>query len=500
MVEPVFEKLNFNQRVGELKEQIKVDCKTQISSESVSGVLAVSPWVTADVSEVFGEKVKYGGKVIFYISYLDADGNLRKCECGSEFIGELVGAEEDAKVHLSAEIDKVETDGSGANLAISSFITIKAELSGVSEVSALVGGESLIIKEQEMNLLKGMGARRGVYPIEEEFELNYPVKEVLYHRADAVITAVQCGVGSIIVDGETLLSLVLLQKTDKNDIIRENRIIPFRMEIECEEAMPTMQATARVKEKSFKTDIAVDDDAGKSIVSVDVSLMFEGQAFSSENVILAADAFSTENDVELVKDDCKFYKTCDLRGYSVTVGGRAEISELPVGATVLAVGNEKVSVLSTCCGESGITVTGVLSGTVFLRDADGKVFTRKPEVPFEKVLEGEFNCDTEITVVAKATKANAKIVALTQTDLEADVYFTVYPEERCAQRVVKEIKVLGEKQAPTAAISVYIPTEGEELWSLSKRLNVCPDALIATNKDLNFPLSGKERIVIYRQK
>ena len=55
-------------------------------------------------------------------------------------------------------------------------------------------------------------------------------------------------------------------------------------------------------------------------------------------------------------------------------------------------------------------------------------------------------------------------------------------------------------EAIIAAISVYIPLEGEGLFSLAKRLNVSPESLVNTNRELNFPLSGKERIVIYRQK
>ena len=79
------------------------------------------------------------------------------------------------------------------------------------------------------------------------------------------------------------------------------------------------------------------------------------------------------------------------------------------------------------------------------------------------------------------------------------VYFTVYPFEKCNVQVVKAIKGVGEKQKPTHALSVYIPCEGEELWSLAKRLNVHPEDLINANKELQFPLSGKERIVVFRQ-
>lgn len=50
-----------------------------------------------------------------------------------------------------------------------------------------------------------------------------------------------------------------------------------------------------------------------------------------------------------------------------------------------------------------------------------------------------------------------------------------------------------------SAISVYIPAEGEDLWTVSKKLNACPEAIMQYNPDLTFPLTGGERILIYRQ-
>lgn len=502
MVEPVFEKINFNQREGEVEEQIKTECKTDVPSDSVAGVLAVSPWVTLNDSETGDGKVFYSGKIIFYIAYTDTDGNLKKCECGSEFKGEIKDAsvKDGCRVSVSVRADKAEADVSGSCLSVGAFVTVTAEITECAEISALVGGENLVVKENEISCIKGSGVKRGAYPIEEEFELSYSVAEVLFHRADAVVTATQCGVGCIIVDGEVHLTAIMLQKNDKNDIIKENRLIPFRMEIECEDAMPSMQAVAKVREKSFKTDVAVDDETGKSTVSASVSLIFEGEAFLSGCMSVAADVFSTEAEIEVVRGEFPFYKMCDLRSFTAVVGGRAETGELPVGASVLAVGGEKITVVSYDCAGEGLNVTGVLSATCYLRDGDGRVFTRRLETPFEKLLEGVFDCASRFQIVVKAEKANAKIISLTETELEAEAYFTVYPFEKCDNKIVKEIRVLGEKKKNESAISVYIPSEGEELWTLAKRLNVCPESLIATNRDLQFPLTGKERIVIYRGK
>ena len=71
-------------------------------------------------------------------------------------------------------------------------------------------------------MLKSYGLRESVVPVEEQFELPFVVEDVLGQRAEPIVTAVQCGVGTIIVDGEILLSAILLQNREKNDIIYMN--------------------------------------------------------------------------------------------------------------------------------------------------------------------------------------------------------------------------------------------------------------------------------------
>ena len=291
-----------------------------------------------------------------------------------------------------------------------------------------------------------------------------------------------------------------MQKNDKNDIIRENKVFPFRMEIESEDAMPNMCATAMVKEKAFKVDVAVDDDGKRSVVTVSASLLFEGEVFGETELKVACDAFSTENEVEILKDDYPFFSPLATRSHVAVVSGRAQTGELPVGATVLATCGERAVIVGESCDDSGVNITGVLFATAYLRDGDGKVFTRKLEIPFEKSFDGSYPCGTIAKKVIKAENAKSRIISLTEIDLEAEIYLNVYPEEKKDRRLISEIKELGKKKVSDSAISVYIAREGEDEWSLAKRLNVCPDALRTTNKDLQFPLSGTERIVVYRNK
>lgn len=499
--EPEYTKINLNSKKGCLCEQIKVDAKTDILCEDISSVLSVSAFPTVMESQAENGEVSYGGRVIFYISYLATDGTLKKCECGAEFKGKIKEPKaEQSHAFITAKTVKTETELSGVRLSVSAYVDVCVELSGTLSIEALSGGENLIVNSGEINYHKGYGKKSLIFPIEEEFELNYPVEEVLNHRAEAIITTVQCGVNCIIVDGEVILSAIMLQKNGRSGIIKETKTLPFRAEIECEDAMPNMQAQAKVVERSFKTDISVDEDNGKSVVQASVSLMFEGEAFADCQVVVATDAFSTEQEVEVVKKALPYFKAGELRSCYQTVVGRCVVSELPVGAVVLAVGSEQAEIIEKRCGGDNTVITGVLYATAYFTSGEGGVFTQRVETPFECALDCGFGCEVEIDTVVRARKAKLKIISLTEVELESELAFSLYPQEKQEINLVCEVKPLGEKQKNTSAISVYIPLEGEELWSLAKRLNVCPQTLIETNSDLQFPLTGKERIVVYRQR
>ncbi len=502
MIEPVFEKISLTKSMPKIQDQIKIECKTSVTAGEVQNVISISPFAVVEKGEVSVGKVKYSGKALFYICYTDTNGEIKKCECGYEIRGELLSEYllNDSKVSLSIDVDKIEKDLSSSYLEVKAILQITAKVENCQEKGALVGGDKLFADECEISSVNGFGLCYGTYPMEEEFELNFPVQEVLFHKAESVITAVQSGMGVIIVDGQVLLSLVLLQKNDKRDIIKEIRTLPFRMEIECEDAMPNMQAVAFVSEKRVSTDVEVDFDGGTSLVKVNVLLQFEGQAYVNNVQTVALDAFSTQSEIELIKEDCVQYNLLETRSYNFALSTRAQTEEIPLGATIVGVCAENISITQTECSCSGLEVTGVYGAIVYLKDGEGKLFSRQLLAPFIKKIDGEFNSQTEFEIKAKAFSGKAKILSATEMELDGEMFLTVYPLEKSQVCFIKDVKVLGEKKASPCAISVYLGLAGEECYSLAKRLNVCPTTLIETNKDLQFPLSGKERIVVYRQK
>ncbi len=499
-LEPVFETITASGKKTEVYDHIKVECKTEILTEDVKRVLNVCVFPSLTHCDAEDGKINYTGKATFYICYEDSDGTIRKCEYGNEFSGTVANKEIiSCRALTDLNVEKTETDASGIKLTVSAIISVKAEIKRQEEASALVGGENLICKADEISVKKGFGVKEGVYPVEEQFELPYAVEEVLFHRAEPVVTSVQCGVGCIIVDGEVRLSAILLQKNQKKDIIKENKTLPFRIEVEYEDAMPTLTAVSKAVLKSFKTDIAVDEDGGKSSVTANVLITFYSETFSTETVNLATDVFSLTDNTETERGELCSVEALDVRTCSFKISSSYTLDEACKTAKLKAVAGEHADIMEITQTDSGLTVTGTLSATAYLLNDELRLITRKIEIPFDA------SCDVavepECTLEAKAV-ADCVSAKLTASDLELDVELTAtfYPTKERQFKYIKGVKSTGEKQQNDCAISVYIPLEGENLWSLSKRLNVSPETLSQTNPDLKFPLSGTERIVVYRQK
>ena len=379
MIEPVFEKICFSKIEARQQDQIKIECKTVVSTRDVSNVISISPFTMVEKGEVLNGKVKYNGKALFYICYTDYEGEIKKCECGYEIKGEITDENifEDSKISLCIHAEKIEKDLSSSYLQVKAILVVSARIEQNQTKSALVGSDKIFALENEITSLNGMGLCYGTYPMEEEFELNFPIQEVLYHKAESVVTAVQSGMGCIIVDGQTLLSLVLLQKNEKRDIIKESKVLPFRMEIECEDAMPNMQAVAFVSEKSISTDVAVDNENGTSVVRANILLQFEGQVYQMGSCLVAFDAFCTEKEIDLVKEDCLQYNLLETRHYNFSINTRSQTEEVPLGATIATVCAENVSIIETNCDCNGFEITGVYGATVYLKDSEGKLFSRQ---------------------------------------------------------------------------------------------------------------------------
>ena len=386
-MEPVFEKVSIRANSNVFTDEVKAECRTDIFSGSVNKILSVNAYVYPEDESVEDGKIRYGGKVIFRICYVDDEKVLRKCECGNEFFGTiLANVSNGSTFNVNITAEKVNYDLTGSKLIVSALILTNVSVNEYKEMQLLSDGKDFICDKKETAVINNFGVKKINYPIEEEIELGYMVKEVLTHGTTACITSCQCGVGCVIVDGEVYLSALLLQNNENSGIIREDKVLPFRIEVEYEESMPQMLATAKVSVKGFKTEISVDEEKGVSLVTATINLGFRAQVFTEEQVLLTADAFSVSEELSLTKTDCAFIKPLAVKTIKERISERVAVNELSADKKVVCAYGEKVEIVATSLENGQLKVVGVVSGKAILQGEEG-LQTLAIDLPFEKVLE-----------------------------------------------------------------------------------------------------------------
>lgn len=489
---------NFNVLCKEeiLKEEVKVEVKTDISTEQIEKILGVSAKVLGLTSKVSNGILTSEAKVNFQICYVE-NGEIKKAECVGALQSEKQVAEKLAEVRTMAVVYKEDADFSGIKLSVSAVVSLTHTLFERNELEISELSNELCLLKEEEQIFKSLSKVKSVYPVEEEFEVDFCVKEMLSLSSSAVLTAVQCGVNTVIVDGEIYLYSTMLQNGEKRVIIKKENKIPFRAELEYPDASPENSAVAFANVRSFKTDIAVDVEENKSTITASVILDFDTQVFVSCPVELVKDAFSTEKDTALVKDEYCYYYPLSQRCVTCPITEKVNSYGVPEDSNCILAFNEKAEVVAVKKIEDGVMVTGVISFTTLL-ESQGKLFTTKNQVPFEKeLLIGESEgAKIEVT----ASISNLIIVGEKgEWEVKANLIFSATQYNKKCGTFVKNVELKGDKKVETSAISVYIAKENESLFSLAKRLNLAPETIKETNSELTFPLDKSQRIVIYRK-
>ncbi|MBE7087363.1 MAG: hypothetical protein E7369_03590 [Clostridiales bacterium] len=502
MQEPIFENISLNGTGLRLNDKLKVESRTDIPSSSIIRVLEINAFVSVTENKITDGSLDFGGNVIYQIFYQDDENLLKKYECGGEYAGRLNSdlLRDGDKADVVVAVDKTSLDVSKPKAVVTANISVTAVVTGNKNLQIVSGGEGLVVDRSDIGVVKSLGLQNATYPVKEEFELSYPVKEVLTNTVKCVVTNAQSGVGCVIADGEVIFNALLMKADEEKSIVKESRAFPFRIEIEYGEAMPTLKAIAKAVVKTFKTDISVDPDSSKSVVEISANLHFTGEVLSEDSFSLVTDAFSLKEDLNVERGKESYFNPCELISYTLKIEGESPINGLSEDCKIIGLGGERIEIVKSFRQEDNCTIEGVLSLNAYVFAEGGKKFSTPLETPFSVTLDKCLCCAEDCNIIATVKNSEFSLNSLSTVLIKAEVVFTAYPYKKECINYLKSITGVGEKKLPNTAFSVYIPLGGEDLWSMSKRLNVCPEELVALNKDLQFPLSGKERIVIYRQK
>lgn len=475
----------YTRRIAVIKSQSIVEIK--FSDSDAGEVSAVCPQVSLTSCEVSSGRVSYGGRLVCTLVCSDG-GDLCRIQKGAEFThycdDDRLAPAHIGQCTLTCERTQIKREGSSYVVAV----VVGAEISvyASAERNMLTSAEGAIVRRENAKLYSVV-TFSGESEVEDEFDCN--AEDVLMPSAKALVTDCACSSGVVKIDGELYLSLLALRGGKP---VALDRVIPFKAEVACDGALLERYAVCRADIKEISVNASVNEEKGKCSLDLVARLGFEGWYCEEEEVSLIADAFSPDCNLKLTYGEENMSPCTGIKAYTEKVTGLCAVkAKLDYTCAFLAVALPKAEF-----ARSGDGIEGSVSATL-LYEQNGDLRSTEINLPFTTRLSG-LNGDAQITVAVCGV--NLRQRAEGECEAEAVLKIACAECEEGSVRYLTQVEEGEKTQVNPSAISVYIPSAGDDLWATAKKLRQSPDEISSTNPDLSFPLSGKERILVYRPK
>ncbi|MBQ8320674.1 MAG: DUF3794 domain-containing protein [Clostridia bacterium] len=493
MIKAQYQTYTFSGETCKAVGQSVVECR--LPALEVAKVLNVDGVATLLDSTCENGEVKYSGKLLLTVLYEDAEGKINRAERGAEFYHKAEG-EKIAPAHFavgSIDVTNISVRREGSSVFIAATCLSSFAVYGRKEVRYLAGGEGLALKKEEGAFTRVVPASV-TFEEEDDFETEY-AEGVLSHTERTFVTAAVCSHGQVEVSGEIGLGLCILKRD--GTLCAYERLIPFSAQVPCDEAAPLTPADAAVRVTETLVTVQADEDKGTARIGVNLTLHADVKAFVKEDAVLCVDAYSPSFEVTIEKqNEVGRYLTNEKIFTERIVCQPLFTTPIEEGARFKAVVSPTATVTSSVGGEAA-QVEGVIEAKLLCEEEGGGYACKEFSMPFVARL--PIRCE-EVEVEALACGVGVRRRAGGETEAEATLKLRVKAFERKETAFICSLEEGEAREENDAAISVYLPKAGDDLWTTAKRLSQFPEDFEKCNEGLSFPLRGDERLLIYRQK
>ncbi len=489
-INPEFDKIQISEVVT-VSSSNGIECKLPLSEEEFKEILDVEVEASLTSVECFNKEIKYSGRAIFTVVY-KSEGNIKKHEAGVEFSFKC-----DFEKCLEGMICLSEVKGDNVKVNFlngiamaSAVIVFNGEISKQKDVEFFSSDSKLMVKRQNVEYSYEVSKVKRECKIEDEFDLPVLVSDIIFHREKVSIANCQSGIGVVIVDGEIELSSLINELEQGKEPTPFVKIIPFRIEAECSDALPELLSCAFASVKSASLKVYVDEAKNKSTVSVEILLEINAKIYNFNTFSLGVDAYSNECEIKLSVEDKKVDKILGFKCLEDKI--RSEISfNINENSRLIGVINDRIEDVRYTLLDNNILIEGALSVACLFSSESYQA--QSVLVPFNTKV--KLSGDNFSFI-----KCEALDVKATKNSIEFVLKVCFLDVEESKFTAITAIEQGQKKRQNNSAISVYIPSANETLWDVSKALGVKEEDILKTNEGLEFPLSGNERIVVYREK
>ena len=320
--------------------------------------------------------------------------------------------------------------------------------------------------------------------------------DILMSEYRAIVTTRTAGVDSVTING--LIIGDILGETEDGLAVSYRTEIPFSEEFPADGARQGDLVIARACVVGAPR-IEADED-GSAIIS-DYELTISYAVYGDGKTEVVSDVFSATNELMVTSESAT---VCKPR-LNATVTDRVEGSvtlevNMPIADNILGMTAAKVTVSNAVAeADDEMLVEGVVGNVIYYCAEANSENSVAVELPFSlKVAVPGLRENDEVYVCAEVVAVTLKIRRGNEIDVRADVAFEIYAAGSSTKCIITDLSEGEARIIPSSAISVHVARPGETLWDVAKATGSTPELVMLQNPDLELPLKGGERVLVYR--
>lgn len=470
-----------------------VELRLNLTEEEAGFIVWPTAKAVINYCELLDNEIRYGGKVIF--NAVINNGGLKKFESGVEFSYKVDanGVLPTDTIIGNCSIENVKVAVVNGIPTATCLLVFVGKVEKTSQAEYLHSLDGAFCKKNQAESVKIVTKESKNFSLEDQFELDYSVNEVLCQTQTIKVLEVVSSIGCCIIKGELLLD-VLYSVGEDNVATLDKKVIPFRFEQDISKVMPDLICLSNLSVNDFNLKVVVDRSVGKSSVMAFGEIKVETVVYENQPLSFVCDAYTLNRELNIGFTSKNLTKILGQRVVEAKVY-QSGISKNQKNSRLIAPLFAKIEQSDIVVGNGEVTITGVVEAVVLLSGESG-YFVETALVPFSVTEKGFKN----LAVIDNQVVCNFSVAESGDTlSVDLNLVFYIIEKEEVKAVFATTVEEGDEKPVNTSAISVYIPKSTDTLWELSKALGVSEEEILAFNGELSFPLSGDERIIIYRE-
>lgn len=342
----------------------------------------------------------------------------------------------------------------------------------------------LQIKKQTLSVSDMCAMCQEYFSLTEDISLDSKpyVDALLSYDTSVYITELKSVHNKLMLSAELELKLMYLSNLENGQIEHSSFVFPINKIFDCDTVLDDTINVPYIEVMSSDLHIRNDNLSDNSLLSLDVKMCFSDINYSSKELNIIEDAYSTKYITEEKRSvlNCESNHTCE--DFTYIVKNTVELDSIKI-SKLLDVYCDSISV-TPVISKNSLTLSGKANLCLLIEDDENAPVFLERSVELEYKPDVAYDFDTAHLKLCQVKSISFRLVDECTIDLRIEVNMSavlcnMISKNPIVSLTADEEKALKQEESP---IVLYFADKGESVWDIAKKYSTKPNLLISENE------------------